>query len=476
MINKKYYIYKANILLSQIIPYPLIYLKLLLVRFTNYFIVKKFHRDDVLTAYNHKEQLGSVSVVFPTRNGYTNGVVNLINSLRDQTVRPIQIIAVDSGSTDGTQSYLYDLGVDVIDNSMNSFHHGKSRNIGAMKASGDFILFTVDDAVFFDNTWIERSLKLLVKSGSDSISGTQKTPHLGNYYSVFKTLSQLHSANSKFFDYSIIYIPIIIRKIYKILKVSNPIAPIDDTNHLTRKSTFDRLKFRTDTVEDLEYGTRLLEQGGSVFFSNYLTISHGHIYLQGDEEKYSKRIAIDQKIFRNVFHYGPFNKYSVCALYHAFAEIFSVCNQFSRACKVTKFESNHGLFDHLLAQRNIHNRTKFLVNESVADKTISKILGESFLMHGKTPMNFIDKLNCQMVVDRFYINLAHAYVGSSECGSIEILYAKSKKNNGYVITPNIKEFINLYRYIAINMMVTLVSFSPSLYQTKLDKLSISDWN
>jgi len=58
-----------------------------------------------------------------------------------------EVIAVDSGSTDGTPEWLEAAGVGVLRVRPEDFGHGKTRNLGLAACQGDLVLLTVQDAL-----------------------------------------------------------------------------------------------------------------------------------------------------------------------------------------------------------------------------------------------------------------------------------------------------------------------------------------
>jgi glycosyltransferase involved in cell wall biosynthesis len=103
-----------------------------------------------------------VSIVVPTRNG-ADTLPALLDAIARQRVEfPIEKIAVDSASTDGTLELLRGRVDHLITIDRNGFNHGLTRNIGIERASGDFIVLIVQDAMPADDTWLERLTAPLV--------------------------------------------------------------------------------------------------------------------------------------------------------------------------------------------------------------------------------------------------------------------------------------------------------------------------
>ncbi len=96
-----------------------------------------------------------VSIVVPTRNGAAT-LPALLDAVWHQRVPwPIETIAIDSGSTDGTLDLLRGKVDHLITIPSHTFDHGLTRNLGIMQARGDFVVLLVQDAIPADDRWLE---------------------------------------------------------------------------------------------------------------------------------------------------------------------------------------------------------------------------------------------------------------------------------------------------------------------------------
>ena len=95
-----------------------------------------------------------ISIVIPTRNGGETlpAVVDAISRQRIDV--PVETIAIDSGSTDGTVALLRRHGVNVFDIKADAFDHGLARNLGLSLATGDLAVLLVQDAVPASDQWL----------------------------------------------------------------------------------------------------------------------------------------------------------------------------------------------------------------------------------------------------------------------------------------------------------------------------------
>jgi glycosyltransferase involved in cell wall biosynthesis len=95
-----------------------------------------------------------VSIVLPTRNG-ADTLPAVLDALARQRIEvPVETLAIDSGSTDGTVALLRRHNVKVLDISSDSFDHGLTRNLGLSLATGDLVVLLVQDAVPASDDWL----------------------------------------------------------------------------------------------------------------------------------------------------------------------------------------------------------------------------------------------------------------------------------------------------------------------------------
>lgn len=127
----------------------------------------------------------NISVIIPTKNAekYIN---ILIKKLLNQTIKPNEIIVIDTESTDKTKKICmkYDM-VKFVQIKQNEFNHGKTRNEAAKLANGDVLIFMTQDAYPKNDNFIEELIKPLGKDGIVCTYGRQLANNDSNILESF---------------------------------------------------------------------------------------------------------------------------------------------------------------------------------------------------------------------------------------------------------------------------------------------------
>ncbi|MBI1723864.1 MAG: glycosyltransferase family 2 protein [Gemmatimonadetes bacterium] len=93
-----------------------------------------------------------VSVIVPTRNGAATLPPLLAALGREGS--GLEIVAIDSDSTDATRELLVGAGAQVLDLGGERFGHGSARNRAAAAASGEILLFLTQDVEPVGDGWL----------------------------------------------------------------------------------------------------------------------------------------------------------------------------------------------------------------------------------------------------------------------------------------------------------------------------------
>src|SRR3990172_6941197 len=101
--------------------------------------------------------LSAVSVVIRCYNEEDH-IGRLLQGISRQTVRDVEIIVVDSGSTDGTLAVVAQYPAKVVTVPPQEFSFGRSLNFGCAAAGGDYIVIASAHVYPLYDDWIERLL------------------------------------------------------------------------------------------------------------------------------------------------------------------------------------------------------------------------------------------------------------------------------------------------------------------------------
>jgi rhamnosyltransferase len=118
-----------------------------------------------------------VSVIIPVRNG-AETLDKCLKSLCAQTIgESIEIIVLDSMSTDGSREIMQGYGAKIADVPNDSFNHGLTRNMGVQLAKAPLVFFTVQDAWLSTNDLLEKMASHFNDPEVMAVVGHQAVPH-----------------------------------------------------------------------------------------------------------------------------------------------------------------------------------------------------------------------------------------------------------------------------------------------------------
>lgn len=213
-----------------------------------------------------------VSVVIPTLNAGEELRWLLLKLLAQKAVREVEVVVVDSGSSDGTPELARELGARVVQITPAEFSHSHARNLGADHASGDWLVFMVQDASPIGEHWLHGLLRYLLDHADQGVvaASCAEFPRSDsdlmydcNVATHYRFLGCLHD---------------------------DRIGRLQGTDHMALRSQgqlsdvacmigrplFMRYRYRGDYAEDLDLGIRLLHDGHRVAMLASVKVIHSH--------------------------------------------------------------------------------------------------------------------------------------------------------------------------------------------------------
>ncbi len=113
-----------------------------------------------------------VSVVIPTLNAQAQ-IGRLLDALNAQSLRPQEILVVDSESTDHTLEIAQAHGAQVVYIERSSFDHGGTRDEALRRTKGEVVVFMTQDALPVDERFLERLTAPLAQANVAAVGGRQ---------------------------------------------------------------------------------------------------------------------------------------------------------------------------------------------------------------------------------------------------------------------------------------------------------------
>jgi rhamnosyltransferase len=209
-----------------------------------------------------------ISVVIPVRNGGEQLRACLDNIAAQQTNETVEIVVVDSGSTDGSAQLAasYDARVHPIDPA--DFDHGATRNLGVRLASGDLVVFTSQDAHAEDEHWLDRLTQPLRTDPTVAAVYGRQLPH-----------PDANPSERYFLDF--LYGPQGRRQHADTVEDLTMTTTIfSNVNAAMRRETLLQEPFAEDIImsEDQEWAVRMLLAGDDIIYEPDAAVRHSHVY------------------------------------------------------------------------------------------------------------------------------------------------------------------------------------------------------
>lgn len=209
-----------------------------------------------------------ISVVIPVKDGGA-GLVACLEAIRAQRIdEEVEIVVVDSGSSDGSLGAARAYGALIEEISPRCFSHGAARNLGAELASGEVLVFLSQDAVPASDQWLVRlTAPLHADRRVAGVYGRQ-LPHehasppesyfLGFLYGAHRRRQRASSAAQLSMDTTL----------------------FSNVNSAIPRRMWERFPFVEDIVmsEDQEWSRRILLAGYLIAYEPSAAVTHSHNY------------------------------------------------------------------------------------------------------------------------------------------------------------------------------------------------------
>jgi rhamnosyltransferase len=226
-----------------------------------------------LDAYAPGWRAPIVSVVIPTRNAGRLFGEALKGLGAQEHGALLDLVVVDSGSTDQTPRLAHDAGARVIRIRPEDFDHGLTRNLGIAHSLGELVMLLTQDAVPADGNLVES----LVRAFDDpAVAGAYARqlarPGHGALTAWYVSASYAGGPERRVSH-------ITDRAAYDRMSPRERmvLCNFDNVCSMVRRSVWRALPFpRTDFAEDLEWSRRALEAGRKIVYEPAARVVHSH--------------------------------------------------------------------------------------------------------------------------------------------------------------------------------------------------------
>jgi len=205
---------------------------------------------------------------------------------RQKGVTDLEIIVVDSGSSDQTIDLCCEYGATLYTIPSESFSHSYARNLGAMKSKGTILMFLTQDAVPDSENWIKEMIQPILSGEASAVSCRERCPEGTDLY--YKVASWNHSRFIGINEHDVLN-TIDEHDTAEILRRK---ASLNDISCAIASEVFHKFLYRFNYAEDLDMGLRLLKAGHSLKLLSKTEVLHGH---RRDEGYYLKRGFVETK-------------------------------------------------------------------------------------------------------------------------------------------------------------------------------------
>ncbi len=180
----------------------------------------------------------------------------LLSGILEQTVKDVEIILVNSGSTDATLSIASRYPVKILSINPEEFSFGSSLNKGCAASTGEFIVIASAHVYPVYKDWLEKLITPFNDPAVALVYGKQRGNETARYteHQIYKKWYPEHSINPQ----------------------KHPFC--NNANAAIRRSFWDRLPYNEDLtgLEDIDWAERVSELGKKIVYSATAEIIHVH--------------------------------------------------------------------------------------------------------------------------------------------------------------------------------------------------------
>ncbi len=202
----------------------------------------------------------------------------VIAAVRDQAFEDYEILAVDSGSTDGTLGLLEELEVEIVHIPKDQFSFGRSLNLGCKTARGDILVFLSAHCYPADEDWLANLIAGFDDPGVAAIYGKQRA--------VDTSAFSEHQILKRWFPEQ------------SVKRQDQPF--INNANCAVRRVVWEQYPYDEELpgLEDVAWAKTVMEEGWKIGYRADATVYHVHDETRSQTlNRYQREAITFQKVF-----------------------------------------------------------------------------------------------------------------------------------------------------------------------------------
>ena len=206
-----------------------------------------------------------VSIIILTKNGrpYLERLLPTVFAQADKVSS--ELLAVDSGSVDGTLELLRSFPVRIVEIPPEDFHHARTRNFAARLAQGKILVLLSQDAIPASEDWLEFMIRNFDDPKVGAVYGRQ-CPKPGS------SLERRQALDAVYGDVRVVKDPAHRNGLgYRFYHFS-------DANAAIRRDVWEKTQFPEElkVFEDLGIAKRILDSGWKIVYEPEAAVIHSH--------------------------------------------------------------------------------------------------------------------------------------------------------------------------------------------------------
>lgn len=205
------------------------------------------------------------SIIIPTKNGEV-WLERCLAAVRSQHgVGSVEVLLVDSGSTDKTLEIAKSHAVRIETIRPEEFHHARTRNFGASLATGKYLVFLSQDAIPSSSTWLAAMLRNFEDADVGAVYGRQ-VPAAGSTNERHDALGTMYGGERCVKDAS------------SRARLGYKYYHFSDANAALRRDVWESTRFPEElkVFEDLGIAKKILDAGWKIVYEPAAGVIHSH--------------------------------------------------------------------------------------------------------------------------------------------------------------------------------------------------------